>query len=61
VSPGGLRNTLPALGWLRGCVATRFCSSDLMVPIAALSSPGWKPKTAETNHSSAPPFNATWR
>ena len=39
-SPGGLRKTLPALGRLSGCVATRRSSSAFMRAIAVAPSPG---------------------
>ena len=41
-SPGGLRNTLPALGIDSGCDAIRFASSSRMRARAFVASPGAK-------------------
>jgi len=64
-SPGGLRNTLPALGNESGCEAMRFSSSSLMRARDAAPSPLRRSNQAPTNHSSAPrrppPLSAQWR
>src|SRR6185312_3230134 len=55
-SPGGLRNTLPALGTPSGCESMRFCSSARMRARAASASPcGKRYQAAVKIPSSAPP------
>src|SRR6185503_7233887 len=51
-SPGGLRNTLPALGSCNGCEAMRLASNSLMRARDASPSPFFSSNHAPTNHSS---------
>jgi len=62
-SPGGLRNTDPALGCASGWLAMRRARKSLMRARAASPSPEEKRNQAAANHSSprASPAGTQWR
>ncbi len=60
-SPGGLRNTEPALGSSSGWVAMRFSSRRLISSRACVPSPLGNMNQAATNHSSRASRRATCR